>query len=622
MAGRNTYFQDEIVSRRIDLRQLIRIFAYIKPYRGIFLFVIFLMLASSTLSMFTPILLKRIIDVAVPEQSYRMLWLSVAGMTALAAMEIAVTWFHQRYMGMIGHEAIATIRQDAFYKLQRLPFDYFDSRPNGKIVVRVTDYVNDLANFFTNTLVMLVIYLVKIVVATIFMLSLSRILTGVVFAAVIPMIIIVMVLRYIVRKLFTLLRAKNSNRAAFIVESIMGEKVIKNYNRTAESQEIYAKIHDDSLRVWLSIVRRSELNSPTVMSFWNLGTLMLYGLSLSMILSGNALIGAGTVVAFTNYMTQFSGPLTQIAMIIQQLSQVSSNLEQVFDLIEQPVEIDDQEGSIELKDVKGRVDYSDVCFAYDKGVNILEHFDLHVEPGETIALVGPTGAGKTTVINLLTRFYDVDRGSVSIDGIDVRRATLESLRREVGVLMQDPFIFKGSVLENIRYGRPDATDAECRKAAERIHVDHFIKRLPGGYAEELSERGTGLSAGERQLLSFARIILKDPSVIILDEATSAIDTETESLIQQALEEILKGRTAFMVAHRLSTIRGADRILYISDGGIAEEGTHEELMALHGKYYELNRVAAQEQVVESSSDSESERGTGAKDKTGSKQEGSR
>ncbi|MCR4762298.1 MAG: ABC transporter ATP-binding protein, partial [Lachnospiraceae bacterium] len=361
MAGRNTYYQDEVINRRIDMRQLVKVLGYIRPYRGIFLFVVVLMIASSTASMLTPILLKRIIDAAIPQHSYRILWTSLGGMAALAAMEITVTWIHQRYMGIIGHEAIASIRRDAFYKLQRLPFDYFDSRPNGKIVVRVTDYVNDLANFFTNHLVMLLIYLVKIVMATVFMLSLSRVLTGVVFAAVLPMIVIVMLLRYAVRRLFSVLRAKNSNRAALIVESIMGEKVIKNYNRTAESREIYARIHDESLRVWLSIVRLSELNSPTVMSFWNFGTLLLYGLSLSMILSGSELVGAGTVVAFTNYMTQFSGPLSQIAMIIQQLAQVSSNLEQVFDLIDQPVSIDDEADSVELSGVSGRVDYHDVC---------------------------------------------------------------------------------------------------------------------------------------------------------------------------------------------------------------------------------------------------------------------
>ena len=231
-----------------------------------------------------------------------------------------------------------------------------------------------------------------------------------------------------------------------------------------------------------------------------------------------------------------------------------------------------------------------MTFAYDEGVNILEHFDLHVKPGETIALVGPTGAGKTTVINMLTRFYDVKAGSVTIDGTNVKEVSLSSLRREVGVLMQEPFIFKGTILENIRYGRIDATDEECIAAAKTIFADEFIQKLPDGYGHVLEERGLGLSAGERQLLSFARIILKNPSVIILDEATSSIDTETEALIQQALAVILKEKTAFMVAHRLSTIRSADRILYISNKGIAEQGSHEELMEKKGLYYALNQKA--------------------------------
>ena len=234
------------------------------------------------------------------------------------------------------------------------------------------------------------------------------------------------------------------------------------------------------------------------------------------------------------------------------------------------------------------MDFNDVTFAYDEGVNILEHFDLHVKPGETIALVGPTGAGKTTVINMLTRFYDVREGSVLIDDHDVREVTLNSLRKEVGVLMQEPFIFKGTIMENIRYGRPDATDEECIEAAKRIYANGFIERFADGYQHELEERGAGLSAGEKQLLSFARIILKNPSVVILDEATSSIDTETEALIQKALKKLLAGKTSFMVAHRLSTIRSADRILYISDKGIAEQGSHEELMAMKGLYYALNQ----------------------------------
>ena len=331
----------------------------------------------------------------------------------------------------------------------------------------------------------------------------------------------------------------------------------------------------------------NNLNTPIVEIFWNIGTLCLYGVALYLILNGSSHVDAGTVVAFISYMGLFSGPLTQIAIIIQQLAQVSSNLEQVFDTIDYEVDIKDEEGDVSLKNVRGQVDFDNVTFSYEDDINILENVNLHVKPGETIALVGPTGAGKTTIINLITRFYDVTGGSVKIDGNDVRKVTLESLREEVGVLMQDPFIFKGSVMENIRYGRLDATDGECINAAKYIYADEFIERLPNGYDEELEERGEGLSAGEKQLISFARIILKNPSVIILDEATSSIDTETENMIQKALDVILSEKTAFIVAHRLSTIRNADRILYIADKGIAEEGNHEELMEKKGLYYRLN-----------------------------------
>lgn len=587
MAKRNTYFQDEVIERKIDIRQFGRIVRYILPHSKYFVAVCILMVAASAVAMVSPILLKTIINDVVVTENYRMLALVISGMAVLAAIEIAVTWVHQRLMGIMGHEIIARIRQDTFYKLQKLSFDYFDSKPDGKIVVRVTDYINDLANFFTNYVVLLLSYIVKIVIVTFFMLGLSPQLTAVVFATVVPMMVCVFALRYAIRRLFAGHRAKISNRTAFLIETIMGEKIVKNYNQSSRCEEVYNEVHQASLRQWMRIVYRNEMNTPVVELFWNVGSLCLYGLSLYLMLRGNMSMNAGIVVAFTTYMTQFSGPLTQIAIIIQFLAQVSSNLEQVFDTIDCPVEIEEKEGARELRHVRGQVDFDDVTFSYDEGTPVLEHFDLHVRPGETIALVGPTGAGKTTVINMLTRFYDVDAGSVRIDGFDVRDVTLYSLRREVGVLMQDPFIFHGTVMENIRYGRMDATDGECIQAAKTIFADGFINKLYGGYNHILEERGAGLSAGEKQLLSFARIVLKNPSVIILDEATSSIDTETENLIQQALEVLLKGKTAFMVAHRLSTIRGADRILYIADKGIAESGTHEELMAKKGLYYQLN-----------------------------------
>lgn len=587
MAKRNTYFEDEVIEKKIDIKQFGRILRYVIPYRKIFILVGVLMFVAAGVSLISPLLLKLIINEVVVNEDYRELAFIISGLVVLAAIEIGINFAHQRLMGVTGHKIIANIREDVFNKLQRLPFDFYDSRPNGKIVVRVTDYVNDLANFFTNYVILFLVYIVKLVVVSIFMLTISPELTGIVYLTIVPMMICVMLLRYSLRKKFAKHRAKISNRTAFIVESIMGEKIVKNNNRAKENEKLYMKVHDDNIKMWINICRLNELNTPIVEIFWNVGTLALYGVALMLILAGNPSMDAGTVVVFISYMGLFSGPLTQIAFIVQQLAQVSSNLEHVFDIIDYPVEIADKDGSIELKNVRGQVDFDNVTFAYEEGDNILENFDLHVRPGETIALVGPTGAGKTTVINMLTRFYDVNKGSVRIDGIDVRDATLESLRKEVGVLMQDPFIFKGSIIDNIRYGREDATDEECIAAAKLIAADSYIEKMPDGYYTILEERGGSLSAGEKQLISFARIILKNPSVIILDEATSAIDTETEILIKEALDKIIADKTAFIVAHRLSTIRNSDRILYISNKGIMEQGTHEELMALKGLYWKLN-----------------------------------
>ena len=587
MAKRNTYFEDEVIEKKIDIKQFGRILRYVIPYRKIFILVGVLMFVAAGVSLISPLLLKLIINEVVVNEDYRELAFIISGLVVLAAIEIGINFAHQRLMGVTGHKIIANIREDVFNKLQRLPFDFYDSRPNGKIVVRVTDYVNDLANFFTNYVILFLVYIVKLVVVSIFMLTISPELTGIVYLTIVPMMICVMLLRYSLRKKFAKHRAKISNRTAFIVESIMGEKIVKNNNRAKENEKLYMKVHDDNIKMWINICRLNELNTPSVEIFWNVGTLALYGVALMLILAGNPSMDAGTVVVFISYMGLFSGPLTQIAFIVQQLAQVSSNLEHVFDIIDYPVEIADKDGSIELKNVRGQVDFDNVTFAYEEGDNILENFDLHVKPGETIALVGPTGAGKTTVINMLTRFYDVNKGSVRIDGIDVRDATLESLRKEVGVLMQDPFILKGSIIDNIRYGREDATDEECIAAAKLIAADSYIEKMPDGYYTILEERGGSLSAGEKQLISFARIILKNPSVIILDEATSAIDTETEILIKEALDKIIADKTAFIVAHRLSTIRNSDRILYISNKGIMEQGTHEELMALKGLYWKLN-----------------------------------
>ena len=586
MAKRNTYFEDEKIEKKIDLKQLRRTLTYILPYKRLLILVSSMMLVAAVVSLLPPRLLKLVVDEVVVNQDYRRLALTVGSLALLAAVEILSSFVQARSMGKMGLSIITRIRADIFERLQQLSFDYFDNRPDGKIVVRVTEYINGLADFFSNYVMMFAIYVVKLVVVTVFMLSLSPMLTLIVFASVVPMMVIIFRLRSRLRKMYAAHRAKNSNRTAFLVESIMGEQIVKNYNRIEINRDIYRQIHEESVNMWWDIVKRSRLNGPVVQLFWNAGTLCIFGAALALILGGDVGITAGVVITFTSYMGAFQDPLAQLSTIIQELAQVSSNLEQVFDTIDYPAEIQDKENCVVLKNVRGKVDFQDVTFCYEENTDILRHFTLHVKPGETIALVGPTGAGKTTIISMLTRFYDVRQGSVSIDDVDVRDVSLYSLRSEVGVLMQEPFIFKGTVMDNIRYGKLDATDDEVIAAAKTVCAHDFISQMENGYYTEVNERGSRLSAGQRQLISFARALLADPKILILDEATSSIDTETEILLQKGLNELLKGRTSFIIAHRLSTIQNADCIMYIDKGGILERGTHEELVAQKGAYYDL------------------------------------
>ncbi len=587
---RNTYFMDEIVGEdKVDIKHLKRILARLLPKKKVFLLAMLLLAASSVVALMAPVLLDLIVNEVLPlsgDERTRQLVFYLIALGVVGALTAVLPYFHRVIMGTLGNGIIADLRREIFEHLQELPFEYYDARPAGKISIRVTEYINELSDFFTDYLLNFLIDILKLLVATVFMLVLSPVLTAVVYAAVIPLIVCIFLVKKQVRRLFRKHRAKNSNRNAFIVESIMGEKVIKNYNRTAFNRSVYRDLQEDSAKTWMQIVRRNELNTPISEFFWNAGILGMYAVALTLILGGTSVL-AGTVIAFLSYINLCSEPLLQLGAVLQQLSQVSANLERVFETIDAPVTIRDSEHAETLEGIEGRVDYRDVTFGYEEGIPVLEHFDLHVEAGEKIALVGPTGAGKTTVVNLLTRFYDVQEGSVCVDGKDVRGVTLHSLRKEIGVLMQEPFLFKGTILDNIRYGTPEATDEECIAAAEAIYADRVAKRFQNGYLAMLDERGEGLSAGEKQLLSFARIVLKNPRIVVLDEATSSIDSETELLIQGALDRILAGKTAFIVAHRLSTIRKADRILFIADRGIAEQGSHEELMALKGRYYALN-----------------------------------
>jgi len=586
---RNTYFIDEKVEKeKVDVKNLRRLAKYIIPYKKTFILISVMTILTSGITLIPTLILRYIVNTVIPDADTARLWLVIGIFIVLSVLQAALPYLYKKKLWTMGDRIVYDLRKEMFAKLQKLSFDYFDNIPAGKISVKLTDYAEDISEFFTAYLLNFVIAVVQIVIVTVCMMVISPILTAVIYSAIIPLTAAVFILKRALRRLYRSHRAKNSNRTAFVVESIQGEKVIKNYNRSAYNTEIYYNLQKDSADTWMKIVRRNALNTPIVEFFWNYGTIMIYLVSILLITNGIMNVDTGTVILFINYISYCAAPFTEISAILQGLSQVSANLERIFDLIDAPCAITEKPDAKRLENAKGEIEFRDVTFGYEEGINVLEHFSLKVKSGEMIALVGPTGAGKTTIINLITRFYDVNGGSVFVDGVDVRDYDLHSLRSEVGVLMQDPFIFKGTIMDNIRYGKPSATDEECIAAAKLIYADRVAARFEKGYYTEVEENGDGLSSGEKQLISFARIILRDPSVIILDEATSSIDSETERLIQQALELVLKGKTSFVVAHRLSTIRKADRILYIADKGIAEEGSHEQLMEKKGLYYKLNK----------------------------------
>lgn len=585
---RNTYFIDEKVEKeKVDVKNLRRLVKYIIPYRKTFALIAVLSVAASCITLVPTLLLRYIVNSVIPDADTARLWLVIGAFIILSVLQALLPYFYKKKLWVIGDRIVYDLRKEMFAKLQKLSFDYFDNIPAGKISVKLTDYAEEISEFFTAYLLSFIMAVLQIVIVTVCMLVISPVLTAVIYSAIIPLAVVVFILKRSLRRLYRSHRAKNSNRTAFVVESIQGEKVIKNYNRSAYNTDIYYTLQKDSADTWMKIVRRNALNTPIVEFFWNYGTIMIYLVSILLISNGIMSVDTGTVILFINYISYCAAPFTEISAILQGLSQVSANLERIYELIDAPCAITEKPEAKELKNCKGEIEFKDVTFGYEEGINVLENFSLKVKSGEMIALVGPTGAGKTTIINLITRFYDVQKGSVTVDGVDVRDFTLHSLRSEVGVLMQDPFIFKGTIMDNIRYGKPEATDEECMAAARLIYADRVAARFEKGYETEIEENGEGLSSGEKQLISFARIILKNPSVIILDEATSSIDSETEKLIQQALGTVLKGKTSFVVAHRLSTIRKADRILYIANKGVAEEGSHDELMAKKGLYYNLN-----------------------------------
>jgi len=579
---RNTFNVDESLDVPFNFSEFKRSGLYVKRYAKLLIGAILLALTSTLLGLLGPIYQQHVIDVCIPNKDIRGLLLTCLLYAVTIGAIIAIARAKALMTSRAGHSIIADIRKDMFIHLQKLPFDYYDSRPHGKILTRIVNYVNSVADFLSNGIVNIVIELLSIVAILFFMIGVNVTLTLYVLAALPIFLIFIVFIKTPQRRAHQRLSNKSSNMNAYLHESINGMKVTQAFDREKKNYEIYDDLSEDVRDAWMRSVYIGSSIWPVILIVSQLVVAVVYFVSAKGIVAG---VTVGVAVAFVSYVKRFWQPIQSLGNLFNSLITTTAYLERIFQVLDEPVAIDDVPDAYDLPEIEGRVEFKDVIFGYDAATKVLNHMNFVAQPGESIALVGPTGAGKSTVVSLLARFYDINSGSVTIDGHEIGNVTIASLRSQMGMMLQDTFLFSGTIMENIRYGRLDATDEEVIAAAKRVHADDFIRKLPKGYETEVKERGQSLSAGQRQLVSFARTLLANPRILILDEATSSIDTMTEQLVQQGLQELLKGRTSFIIAHRLSTIRNC-RIMYIRDGIVAESGTHEELMAQKGLYYEL------------------------------------
>ena len=584
--ARNKYDVDEILEDKFDVNQLKRLAGYLKPHRKQMTVVLFLMLSASALGMLIPRFVMQVMDVCIPAGDKKGIWV-YAGLTMAIALYTCVSLrIKIMLMTRVGQDVIHDLRYDIFYHLQELPFSYYDERPHGKIQVRVVNYVNNLSDLLSNGIINTVTDLCNLFFILFFMLSINVRLTLICLCGLPVLSVLVIFIKKRQRRAWQIQSNKQSNLNAYIAESINGIRVTQAFVREEENSGIFNRLSDGYRQSWMKAVRFNFLMGPSVDIISTVTTAFIYVLGISWMDHAGSGITIGVLVAFTAYISRFWQPINTLASFYNSLLTAISYLERIFETIDHPVLVKDKEGAKEMPPIYGKVEFKDVTFSYEDNIEILKKINFYAEKGQTVAIVGPTGAGKTTIVNLISRFYNVDSGEILIDGINIEDVTIRSLRSQMGVMMQDSFIFSGTIMDNIRYGNKTVTDEEVIEAAKTVCAHDFIMEMENGYYTEVNERGSRLSAGQRQLISFARALLADPRILILDEATSSIDTETEILLQQGLNRLLVGRTSFIIAHRLSTIKNADFIMYVDKGGIREKGSHEELLAKKGEYYHL------------------------------------
>lgn len=584
MARRNTFREDEALETPFDIRHLFRASGYIKRYLGRMLLSLFLSACGGIAALFAPMVTQRALDEAIPDKNVRQLLLLVTLLVLTYAVSIVFTTARSHIMIHVSQSIIYDIRKDLFAHLQKLPFQYYDDRPHGKILIRVVNYVNSVSDMLSNGLINVVLEIMNLIFIVIFMFCVDVRLSLVVLAGVPVLAVFMLYIKNRQRKAWQQVSNKNSNLNAYLQENIVGAKITQIFAREEENEETFAELSDRCRNAWMKAVTYSNLVWPGIdnISVWVRAAVFIFGL----LVLGQGNTSLGVIVAISSYASRFWQPIMNLGNIFNNFINNIAYLERIFETMDEPVTVDDAPDAVPMPPIKGEVVFDHVHFGYEADKPVLRDVSFTVKPGESVALVGPTGAGKSTIVSLLSRFYNVDGGQIRIDGQDIAKVTIASLRSRMGIMLQDSFLFSGTIEDNIRYGRLDATSEEIVKAAKTVCADEFIRKFPDGYQTEVKERGSLLSQGQMQLVSFARTLLSDPSILILDEATSSIDMHTERALQQGLNAMMQGRTSFIIAHRLSTIKNCDRIMYIDEGGILESGSHQELMEKKGYYYRL------------------------------------
>ena len=584
----NSFREDEFMENTDKKKIFKRLFSYLLEYKGILLVVLFCMGVTVAISLVNPLLIEEAIDTYIAGEDFPGLMKLGAFALVLNLIFIGMVKIRMYVMAVVSNKILLRIRQDLYEHIQTLSFSFFDSRPTGKILARIIGDVNSLKEVLVNTVTTLLPEVITVIGVVVIMLVKDWRLAIASLSTIPLMAAGIWFVQVKSHKRWQIFRKKSSNLNAYVHEDIAGMNVVQSFGAEAETREIFGNLADEHRKSFKDAVVYADMFGPVVDFCWGIGAMMLYLVGIRIL--GIKSVSVGMLVAFGTYINMFWTPIMNLSNFYNSLVTNLTAAERIFDILDTEPDIVDAADVKELPEIKGKVEFSRVNFTYDKGTpaekNVLKDVSFTVQPGETIALVGPTGAGKTTIVNLISRFYDIEEGTISVDGYDLTKISIESLRRQMGVMTQDNFIFHGTVRENILYGKLDATEDEMIAAAKAVNAHEFIMKMEKGYDTELKEHGAGLSIGQRQLIAFARTMVSMPKILILDEATSSIDTHTEILVQKGIEALLSGRTSFVIAHRLSTIQNADRIFVIDNGGILEQGSQAELMQKKGAYYNL------------------------------------